>query len=68
MDRAQRRALTDKKHNQRKKYYHFCGTSAFVMLETPKRVSTCRCCSNPRKTWKGKDKLTLQERKQQQDE
>lgn len=33
-----------------------------VALETPKRQSSCRCCCNPRKHHKSKDKLTLQER------
>jgi len=62
-DKADRMQRTLRKHKQRKKYNNFAGVNPNVCLETPKRSSTCRCCSNPRKNEKGKDKLTMQERK-----
>lgn len=50
-------------HKRRRKYSNFAGKAAYVCLETPKRGSACGCCSNPRRSEKGKYKLTLQERK-----
>lgn len=63
MNKADRMQRTLKKHKQRMQYHNFAGVNPSVCLETPKRSSSCRCCSNPRKSEKGKDKLTLQERK-----
>jgi hypothetical protein len=61
--KRERLLKTDSKHKKRKKYNEYCGEKSYVALETPKRHSSCRCCSNPRKSQKGKDKFTLQERK-----
>ena len=64
--RSLRRGNTERKHNQRMewlpdKFGKFPIRKS--MLETPKVHSDCRCCSNPRKTGKGKDRFTLQERR-----
>lgn len=56
---------TMRKHEQRKRYFNYTGVSKYSILETPKPISSCRCCSNPRRTWKGKDRLTIQERKKE---
>jgi hypothetical protein len=63
MEREERIRRTQKKHEQRKKYHNFAGRTPHVCLETPKRGSSCRCCSNARKSEKGVHKLTLQERR-----
>ena len=50
---------TERKHKQRSKY----NAHGKTIRETPKIHSSCRCCGNPRRMEKGKDKLTIQERK-----
>lgn len=60
---AKRIQKTDRKRKSRKKYRNYDGNARYVCLETPKR-GKCLCCSNPRKYGKGKDKLTIQERRQ----
>jgi hypothetical protein len=64
-DRVFRIRATERKHAQRKKYTGYVGKTPQIVLETPKRGSSCRCCSNPRRTWKGEEKLTIQERRKE---
>jgi len=76
--KSERMQRTDRIHNKRLQYAKkWIGWGASIdqttnwvqiSLETPKRGSKCRCCNNPRKNEKGKAKLTLQERRQQDHE
>lgn len=63
--KSSRISKTLRKHKQRKKYSCYkAGDKVFpIHLETPKTHSSCRCCGNPRKHEKGKDKLTIQEKR-----
>jgi len=57
--RAVRRAERERLKEKRLKYHQ--GFAGPVNVETPATCS-CRCCGNPRKFEKGKDKLTKQEK------
>ena len=59
--KAKRIQRTLRKHKSRMHYH--VGYARKLHLETPKSSSRCRCCGNPRKYEKGRDKLTIQERR-----
>ena len=76
MDRGIRRALDKKKKAKVKKFVkeewrigkEFINRTLepqnIGKIASAPRACSCRCCANPRKLYKGNDKLTLQERKE----
>ena len=68
--RAERRFEKEKRKKKARKIYHWCEKGEAEKLADHLAECSCPMCCNPRrsKLCKGKDKLTIQERKQNLEE